>query len=346
MTEFGSSPIELRVDRLRELLGAAFEAAGVQSVERERIIDALIEAELHEVPSHGVLRVPGYLKAFRTGRYNAQADIRIVERSAVVSLIEGDGALGYLPTWLAMDSAARSAEREGIGIAGVRNIAEFGRAAYYAKELAQRGFVSLVSQNTPPLLGSPGSTRATHGNNPLAFAAPGEDAPVFDAAFSPRSGGELLRRKALGQDIPEDWGYTDEAGTPITDPALAWNSVWPAVGGGKGFGLAVMVDLFAGVLTGSGNGPSIVRGLPQTGAFVMALDPDVFGHGSRMDESFAAATDAVRSSGGRWPGDRGRLAHAGHSAKGTIVVAEPTFNAARDAVSSLVNGLDLAESIA
>ena len=128
----------------------------------------------------------------------------------------------------------------------MRHVAEFGRAAYYTAAAARRGCVAIVCQTRCPCWLRPART-PTHGNNPLAFAAPGADAPSFDAAFTARSGGELRRRSVLGLPLPLDWAR-HATGAPTTSPDAASATAQQAVGGAKGFGIAVLVDLLAGVL--------------------------------------------------------------------------------------------------
>lgn len=328
----GPAGVELGIEELRTTLTDAFTAASASNEEAERIADALVEAELREVPTHGVLRVPWYLSGMRSGTYRTGVEPTVRSVAPAVTLLDGHGALGYLPTWRALDEAIANAERTGIGMAGVANVGEFGRAAYYASEAARRGYVAVVGQNTLPLLGAPGATAASHGNNPLAFSGPGDDAPIFDAAFTPRSGGELRRRSVLGLPLPVEWGYTDADGNVTTDPDEAVLGVQPAVGGAKGFGLAVLVDLFAGILTGAASGPSVTPGQPCVGAFVLALDPAVFGATDAVPREFATAAAFVRDNGGRWPGDRARAARDEHAARGTVAIPGPIWAAARRAI--------------
>jgi LDH2 family malate/lactate/ureidoglycolate dehydrogenase len=322
------------VDELRDFLDGALAGAGLDPDEAHRIADALTEAELTGNPTHGVLRLPGYLDGLRGGRYASRRPPTVTPVTEALTLVDGHGALGHRPTWTALAAAVGSASRTGVGVAGVRGIAEFGRAAYYVAEAARRGHVAVVCQNTQPLLGAPGGGTATHGNNPLAFSAPAAEAPVFDAAWTPRSGGELLRRRALGQPIPLDWGYVDEDGHPTDDPAAAFRGVHPAVGGAKGFGLAVLVDLLAGILPGAASGTAVRPGHPDTGAFVLVLDPAAFGTSDRLGPALADSAATVRATGGRWPGDRARQARLDHLASGSVRIPTPIWNAARAAAAT------------
>lgn len=326
-------PIEIGIDELRARVAEAF-APVLRAEEAERITDALVDAECAGVPTHGVLRVPWYLDGLRSGVYSQAGRVTVTRPARGVAQLDGHGSLGYLSTWSAVDHAIAAAAECGIGIATVRGVGEFGRAGYYAAEAARRGFVAVVGQNTLPLLGPPGATVATHGNNPLAYSAPGADAPLFDAAFTPRSGGEVRRRAILGLSLPEEWGYVDAAGRPTTDPDQVAGAVQPAVGGAKGFGIAVLVDLLAGVLAGAESGHLVVPGTAAVGAFVIGLDPAAFGGVEPIAEALSASAHYVRAHGGRWPGDRAKQARADHRARGAVTVPRAIWSAMEDAIAA------------
>lgn len=317
----------------RPLLEGAFAGTGMSGEEAKLIADSLIEAESCGVPTHGMLRVPFYVRGLRSGRFNARADIRDVHRAEAATLFDGDNALGFLPTIRACESAVASAARLGIGMAGTRNTNEFGRAAYYTEWMAERGFFGIAAANTLPLLAGPGGAIATHGNNPLAYTLPGPDSPIFDAAWTPRSGGEILRRRMLGLPLPLAWGYTGKDGVPTSDPAAASEALAPAIGGAKGFGMALLVDLLAGVLTGADYGPTIARDNRGVGAFVLAIDPDVLGAGELLAGRLKTMADAVRASGSRLPGDRARAARTAARTSGRVTVAARIFEEMVIAVS-------------
>ncbi|MGD9705130.1 MAG: Ldh family oxidoreductase [Acidimicrobiia bacterium] len=329
----GHDLIELGVDATRAALRAGFEVEGMTPAEAERVADGLVDAEMCAVPTHGLLRVPMYTSAIRAGTVRVSAPITVERTAPGVAMIDGHGGYGYLPTWLAVGEAIGGAEECGIGVGAVRRIGEFGRAAYYATEARRRGYVAIVCQNTLPLIAAPGSSRATHGNNPLAFTAPGYDAPVFDAAFTRRSGGELRRRAVLGIPLPDEWEYIDETGGVTTDPTRATTVAQQAVGGAKGFGIAVLVDLLAGVLSGAASSIDVAPGVPEVGSFVLAIAPVAFGTtAERVAEQLGAAAAAVRDGGGRWPGDRSRAAREESSSRGTIRVPSPIFENACEAL--------------
>ncbi|OAI41539.1 hypothetical protein AYO38_00460 [bacterium SCGC AG-212-C10] len=329
--------VAVGIELLRKCLEQAFSAVGCPREESMLIADALIQAELCEVTTHGVFRVPGYLDGLASGRYRTGDHSRIQQTGPASILIDAQNALGYLPAMQALDGAIEVAHELGVGIGGVRNSNEFGRAAYYVEAAAAQGFIALIFGNTLPLLAGPGGTVATHGNNPFAFSAPGEDAPLFDAAWTPRSGGEVGRRRLLGLPLPLEWGYVDSDGQPTTDPAAAQLGVQTAIGGAKGFGISLLVDMLAGTLTGAASGPGVPRDNSEVGTFILVLSPRVLGDFGdawpSYPSQFGSAAAAVRASGARWPGDRSRAARTANLDRGWVAVATAILERAVDSMT-------------
>lgn len=331
--ESRTTPVHLEIDALTRILVERFVAAGLTEVEAARIADALCDAEKCGVATHGLLRVPWYLDALGAGTVAPYRQLPPIADNEAVAVLDGGGAYGYQPMWEATEAAAEKARRFGVGLALVRRCSEFGRAAYYVRELARQGLIGVACQNTTPQIAAPGTETVVVGNSPLAFAAPGEHGASFDGAFTPRSGGELLRRRLLGLPLPLEWGYRDSDGEPTTDPEAAFSTAQQAAGGIKGFGVALLVETLAGALSGSEHGPVPAPGAPTVGAMVLAIDP---GAAAVQPEEFDAGNrtmhDAVIAAGGTWPGSRSLGAQAEADARGTVIVARGIVDACREAV--------------
>jgi LDH2 family malate/lactate/ureidoglycolate dehydrogenase len=160
-----------------------------------------------------------------------------------------------------------------------------------------------------------------------------------------RAVGELGRRRVLGIPLEAAAGYVDEHGVPTTDPAEAIKGVIPAAGGAKGFGMAVMVDLLAGVLTGSPSGPDVPMGNADFGAFMLVLDPDVFGSAESVEFKLQRTADEVRRTGGRWPGDRARGARGANLSRGFVEVPSVVWGLLQESVKLVSPRLDLSSAI-
>lgn len=265
---------------LRAFAARVLKAAGLQSDEAAAAADGLVAANLRGVDSHGVLRLIQYADSLSRGEINPRPDVRVIHRRGATALVDADHGYGFRPSMLAMDTAVTLAREHGVGLAGVRDSHHFGMAAMYAIRAAQAGMAGIVFTNAMPVLAAPGGARPVVGNNPLAFALPRRPpAPplVLDMALSQVAFGYVRLAAAEGREIPLGWAR-DGRGLPTTDAAAALDtgSLEP-IGSHKGYGLAVVMELIAGVLTGSAFGAAAhPHERPGVGHLMIALDPGMF----------------------------------------------------------------------
>jgi L-2-hydroxycarboxylate dehydrogenase (NAD+) len=260
----------------------ALAAVGMPAEHASLTARCLVAADLRGMPGHGVLRLIQYAECIARGDVRATPDVRVLRRENATALVDAGGGYGYAPTMLACDLAAELAGTHGLGIAGVRDSHHFGMAGLYAEALAERGLAGIVLTNAQPIMAPPGVATPLLGNNPLAIAVP-RAAPhpplVLDMAMSQTALGRIRLAAAEGRAIPEGWAL-DEQGRPTTDAqrALAAGLLAPA-GGHKGLALALMIDVLAGVLTGSPAGRDAdAHGHSDGGVghLVIALRTDLF----------------------------------------------------------------------
>jgi LDH2 family malate/lactate/ureidoglycolate dehydrogenase len=221
--------------------------------------------------------VPVYAERLRTGVLNPHPRPRVVRRDGAMALVDGDSGPGQVAAVMATDLSIQLAREHGIGIVSVRRSGHYGAAGYYAIRAAEAGLVGMSMTNTEPLVIPYGGAAAALGTNPIAFAAPTRDG-IFnlDMATSQVAMNKVFNARSEGRAIPEGWGV-DARGEPTTDPDAAVFGV--PLGGYKGYGLALMVEILCGVLAGAG-----VRGgvgnlysggqeRQNSGHFHLALDP-------------------------------------------------------------------------
>jgi LDH2 family malate/lactate/ureidoglycolate dehydrogenase len=200
-----------------------------------------------------------------------------------VILADGDNGLGIIVGVKAMREAIRAAKQHGVALATARNSGHFGAAGYYARLASARGFIGLVCSNAGPAMAPWGSLTPYLGTNPMAFAAPGglEDGVTLDMATSQVASGKVNLARLAGRLIPLNWA-TDSLGRPTDDPATALAGLMQPLGGYKGYGLALMIEILAGVLAGAAIGPHLFDGPSNgrvshnVGHFFMALDVELF----------------------------------------------------------------------
>ncbi len=264
---------------LRDWAGALLRAAGLAGEASDTVALLLVETSLRGVDSHGVSRLPVYVERLRAGLTNADPKPRVERRDGAVAVVDGDGGPGQVAGLFATRLACEIAREHGVGAVGVRHSTHYGAAAPYVMRPAREGLLAISTTNAEPLTVPFGGIHAALGTNPIAFAAPTSDGVfVLDMATSQVAANRVFLARDEGEpSIPEGWAV-DADGVPTTDPARA-ESVVP-LGGYKGYGLALMVEVLSGVLPGAGITHGIGRmydewDRPQdVGHFFLVLDPE------------------------------------------------------------------------
>ncbi len=281
-----------RVDhrKLARFVNLAFQCLGVPENDAEVAADVLVQADLRGVDTHGVIRFnphSWYVKWLRDGEMKAKPDIRIVTESASSALIDGDGGMGMVVGHRAMALAIEKAKSSGVAMVGVCNSRHYGMSAYYAMQALPHDMIGIAMTNASKQVVPTFGREARFGTNPICLAAPAKDELPFviDMATTTAAAGKLEVAARLGKAIPLGWAL-DENAAPTDDPRVAQKArrLLPLGGtreGGshKGYGLAILVEILCGVLTGT----------------VTALNPiqDPRGHffGAIKIDAFRAAGD-------------------------------------------------------
>jgi LDH2 family malate/lactate/ureidoglycolate dehydrogenase len=269
---------------LTSVVEPIFTELGFSGDAARTVAGSLVDADRRGVASHGVLLVPMYVERIRRGSVSGVESAEVVADFGAVATLDAHHGLGQLSGDQAMRLAIAKADAFGLGAVAVRRAFHFGAAFRYASTAADAGYVGLAAANTRPLMPAPGGARPVVGNNPLAFAVPlpGRAPIVLDMALSEAALGKIRLAAQDGREIPATWA-TNADGEPTTDPAAALAGMLLPTGGPKGYGLALVVDVLTGVLSGGGFG-SAVQGLYADTAvpndcahFFLALNPAAFG---------------------------------------------------------------------
>jgi LDH2 family malate/lactate/ureidoglycolate dehydrogenase len=328
-----------------------FVAAGLARDDAATVATDLIAADVEGVASHGVMLVPLYVDRLLAGSVSTRSRGEVVSDRGGAVVIDARDALGQLTARQAVDLAAERAAQHGLAAVSVRNAFHFGAAGRYARLLAERGCIGMVSANTRPLMPAPGAAEPLTGNNPVAIAAPsaGAFAPEVDMALSAVAMGRIRNAAAAGQPIPAGWA-ADRSGAVTTDPKAAIEGMLLPAAGPKGFGLAFMMDLLCGGLSDGAIGAEVAplygdAARPyRCSNFFLAIDVGHFVDPAEFERRAAAETARV-SGAKRAPGVErvyapGEMAHAARSAGATrCKIAPATLTALAAAGSKL--GLDI-----
>jgi LDH2 family malate/lactate/ureidoglycolate dehydrogenase len=238
-------------NKLQDFITRLFDQAGLNQEEAAYCGYAMVQTNLWGIDSHGVLRAPIYLQRLVSGAVNNNPKIETVRGGLALEVLNGDDGMGYVVGKAAMQRAIELAEQFNIGAVGVVRSNHFGAAALYAQMATQLGMIGIAMTNVKPNIVAPGGSRPIAGNNPIAIGIPtfAEFPFMLDISLSSVAGGKLLLASKKGEKIPFDWA-TDKYGRPTDNPDEAFAGFLLPVGGHKGLGLAYVVDILSGLITG------------------------------------------------------------------------------------------------
>jgi LDH2 family malate/lactate/ureidoglycolate dehydrogenase len=259
-------PIEgmTRVDhrKLTRFVTAAFEKLGVPPGDAAIAAQALVAADLRGVDTHGVIRFSPhawYVKWLSEGSMTARPKLRVISESATTALIDGDCGMGMVIGHRAMEMAIEKAKSAGVAMVGVRNSRHYGMSAYYGMLALPHDMIGIAMTNASRQVVPTFGRAAKYGTNPMCFAVPADKQQPFvlDMATTTAAAGKLELAARLGKSIPGGWAL-DENAASTTDPRAAQRARRLLPLGGtresgshKGYGLAILVEILCGVLTGT-----------------------------------------------------------------------------------------------
>jgi LDH2 family malate/lactate/ureidoglycolate dehydrogenase len=295
--------------RIRAQIVSVLRAWSMAEAHAQTTAEMMVETDLRGVDSHGISMLPTYDRERRAGRLNMRPVFRTVREGPAFALIDGDATLGHPVAVQAMNLAVDKCRTSGVAVVSVFNSHHFGAAGCYARIASDRGVIGLVTASTRGVTLVPTfAAEPVLGTNPLAFAAPaGRNAPfLLDMATTTVAAGQVKVHRLNHRALPAGW-VVDAEGRTVTDADAAFGYVFDrpeggitplggsrAGGGHKGYGLAMMVHILAGTLSGASFSP--IRNRTQKhfephniGHFFLAIDPRVF----RAEGAFEDDLDQV-----------------------------------------------------
>ena len=251
------------IERLREFSIRVFTHFGVPKEDADQAADVLAAADLRGIDSHGVARLYSYFGLLSEGLINPKPKLRRVRGTASTATVDGDNGLGLVVGPRANEIAMEMAEKAGSGWVSVLNTNHYGIAGYYVLKALERDLIGWAMTNSTKLVTPLWGAERMLGTNPIAIAFPGKEEPpiVIDMATCAAAYGKIEMARRKGQEIPRGWAIDkDGRGTTNPDDIPAGGALLPLGsdrerGGHKGYGLAMMVDILCGPLSGANWGP-------------------------------------------------------------------------------------------
>ena len=268
---------------LKKKIIKIFQKYGLSKDHSSISADALINAEVVGAYGHGLSRLKMYCDRISKNLINPKAKIKIKNISQSITHVDGNNAIGFVAADTAIKIAIKNTKKTGIGLVAVKNSGHYGLSGYYAEQAVKKGLMVMVFTNAPPAVAPHGALKSLFGTNPICFGTPtGSKIPfILDTSVSMINRGKIRVAAREGERIPEGVAL-DKFGKPTTDPKKALEGVQLPIAGFRGSGLAWMVDILSGVLTG-GNHAGRVKdpftdfsGPQNIGHLFFVIKPNLF----------------------------------------------------------------------
>lgn len=288
-------------ERLKEAVIEVLKGYGAAADEASLVAESLVRAEMRGTDTHGLAYLKLLVQRLDARMVLAPTRVEILRDEGATILLDGGNGIGQVAGWKAMETSLHKAREFGIGLTLVRNTNNIGFLAFYTIHAAEQGFVGITMGNANAAISPWGGAEAFFGTNPISIAVPGSDGPLaLDMSSSLVARGKIRKAQRLGEKIPLGWAL-DEFGVPTEDPGAALKGTLLPIGGPKGYGLALMVDVLAGMLAGSAFGQGIksfheLMGPTGVGALTLAIGVERFMPLAQFRNLMKGYTDSIRNS--------------------------------------------------
>ena len=291
----------VQAGKLQEFIKSVLLKAGVRSDVAEYVAEGLVQTSLRGVDSHGIRLLPHYLNGVKGGRINPNPNYKFKQTSPSTGLLDADHTFGHAAGMEAAKRAIELATEAGTGHIAIYNSTHFGAAAYYALEIAKHDMIGMIFTNTDALVKTYAGKKPFLGNNPICFAAPCEEEEPFclDMATSVVTFNKIRQLRDEKMSAPASVGANKD-GIETTDPNEI--TMLLPVGGYKGYGLSMVVEILCGLFTGMPYGPHIPKMFeaPMSqkrflGQFVIAMKIDCFQNKEVFKERLSAMMKELRN---------------------------------------------------
>jgi len=275
--------IQIKVSELFQISIELLEKAGVPSHQASIIADTIVYAHQTGKSTHGVNRLPIYISKIKQGLMAAETSLAPIIEEEVIAVYSASHGFGQVAMHNGIEIAINRAGLHGIGVVGIRNSNNFGAASYFADLATQKDMICMIFSNSAPAIAPWGGNEPLFGTNPMAWGFPGnENNPpiILDMAVSKVARGKIRAAAKTGNTIPFGWAL-DRNGNPTDDPFKAIEGSMIPIGEHKGYGLALVVDILAGLLTGGSFGGDVKPlnnndGYSDYGHLIIIINPKYF----------------------------------------------------------------------
>lgn len=303
MTQFKADQ-RLKVEAAYPFVQRIFVAAGLPQADAAVVTDNLLQADLRGHPSHGISRLRVYCNRIRDGFVATDPVIKVINETPAAFHLDGGHGMGAVVADEAMRMCVKKARTSGIAMCSARAGTHFGIASYYTMRAASNDMIGYACCNAPAAMAPWGGIEPMLGTNPFSMSVPAGKHPpiVFDSASSIVARGKINLAEIEDRPIPLGWAI-DQEGRPTTDATAALKGSVLPFGGHKGYGIALMIDILSGILSGAGYGPHLgplwnnAETYQNLGFFLLAIDIASFRNIEDFKRQIDQMIDEIKASG-------------------------------------------------
>ena len=272
----------MKKKKLRSKIIQIFKRHKLSEKHSEICADYLIKAEIMNVKSHGLTRLKMYCERIKKGLINSRPKIKIKKINSSISYIDADHSIGFVSSNIGIQQAIINAKKTGIGLVAVKKSGHFGLSSFYAEQAVKKNLIVFCFTNAPPALAPYGAKKSLFGTNPICFGVPTGKVPfILDASTSMINRGKIRHAHKMGNKIP--YGVAlNKYGKITTSAKEALEGTQLPIAEFKGSGLAWMVDILSGVLTGGNHAGKVkdpfddFSGPQNIGHLFFVMKPNLF----------------------------------------------------------------------
>lgn len=300
-----------RYEGLKKLCNTVFEKFGFNKEDSEYITDVLLLADLFGIESHGIQRLSLYYKLIKSGMVEINSEIKIIKETPISAVIDARQSIGQIAGRKAMNMAIEKAKNVGIGIVVVNNSNHYGIAGYYARMAEKEGLLGISMTNSGAITVPTFGKEAMMGSNPIAISMPARPYPfLMDMSTSIITMGKVEVYNKKNQELPIGWTINSAGEDTSNAKEVLYNlsnkkggGIVPLggskeiTGGHKGYGFALTVELFTGILSGGLTGNYVhTQGISGTCHSFIAIDYGIFGDKKAIEKNFSEYLNEIRAS--------------------------------------------------
>ena len=272
----------MKQKKLKLILNQIFQKHNLSKDHSEIVSSYLIKAELSGASSHGLARLKMYCDRIKKKLIKAKPKIKVKKISNSISYVDADNSIGFIAANVGINQAIKNAKKTGIGLVAVKRSGHYGLSSFYAEQAVENDLLVFCFTNAPAALAPYGAKKSLFGTNPICFGVPTGKTPfILDASTSMINRGKIRGASKLGKKIP--YGVAlDKFGNITTDANKALKGTQLPIANFKGSGLAWMVDILSGVITGSSHSGKTrdpfddFSGSQNMGHLFITINPKIF----------------------------------------------------------------------